>query len=289
MIHIKLDIRPIPQLYGSSYKDEIPQTELTPINFLDKLFGSCLSASLEMLIDYMKRSNRVGAYSSFRNAGQLNGTMTRIGRPNGDETVNLMWNQATLHCTIYGRPTRLIELVGGDCESGGFGMATTTVSLNHSLPNPHDEEQVISINANDDYLTEIERYLNDGIPMIALVEHLSIRKNQNEFQSHGNFENISELPISHLIEKPTVKHGHAVVIAGMVKKNMGTINYASMDEIDLLILDPSPSIELENFPSRFYNEVNHLTNPDFHTHRVNARVFVQFIQSQRGLISIHPR
>ena len=289
MLHIKLDVRPIPQLYGSSYKTDIPHAELTPINFRDKLFGSCLSASLEMLIDHMKRSNRVGAYSSFRNAGQLNGTMTKIGRPNGDETVNLMWNQATLHCTIYGRPTRLIELVGGDTGSGGFGMAATTVSLNHSLPNPHNAELAISINTNEDYLTEIERNLNDGMPMIALVEHLSIRKSQNEFPAHRNFEKINELPSSSLYEQPTIKHGHAVVIVGMIKTDFGIINGPDMDEFDLLILDPSPSIELENFPSRFYNTDESLSDPIRHTHRVNAREFVQFMQSTRGLICIHPR
>ena len=288
MVHIRLDVRPIPQLYGSSYKTETLHADLTSIDFSNKLLGSCLSASLEMLIDHMKRSNRVGAYSSFRNAGQLNGAMTRIGHPNGDKTVNLMWNQATLHCTIYGHATRLIELVGEDTGSGGFGMATTSVSLSHSLPNPHNTELAIPISTNDDYLVEIERSLNDGIPMIASVEHLSIEKSQNEFPSHRNFENISELPISYLHEKPTVKHGHAVVIAGMVKKNLGTIN-DPMGDFDLLILDPSPSIELENFPSRFYNPVPHLSNPDFHTHRVNARDFVQFMRPTRGIISIHPR
>ena len=94
----------------------------------NQLFGSCLTASLEMMVDWLKRENRAKAYSSFRNAAALDGVLTRQGHPNGDQTVHLMWNQATLHNTIYGSAQRLLHLLGSKRSDGGFGLKTRTVS-----------------------------------------------------------------------------------------------------------------------------------------------------------------
>lgn len=59
--------------------------------------------------------------------------------------------------------------------------------------------------------------------------------------------------------------------------------------VELLILDPPPSIELENNPERFYNPPSDLIDPKFHVHRINAASFLRKIQPEWGLIWTNER
>ena len=68
--------------------------------------GSCLSASLEMMLDYHRRTAAT-ASSSFHGVVPR---MARKARPNGD-VVNMYWNQALLHHQIWGQKTRLLDFV----------------------------------------------------------------------------------------------------------------------------------------------------------------------------------
>jgi|GEM_PF-2741574 len=291
---IELDVRAIPQLYGSSYPS--PQshgfTSMPRQAGAPQLFGSCLSASFEMIVDWIKLGARKRAYSTFKLAGPWSATHSRKGNPNGDKFVNLMWNQATLHNTIYGSADCLLHLVGEHPNDGGLGGVSRTVSLEHSRPKVQIRETVEIIQNQNQYLDWIRTFLKEyGHPIIALTRGARFNSSSNEFPSwhqHNERPPLSELPKSRIEEAETVRNGHAVVIAGIYERNLGIINQPSMDQCDLLILDPAPSIELENHPERFYNPPNTLTDPCWHTHRVDARDFIRYIKSERGLITFHP-
>ena len=288
---MELNVRPIPQLYGSSYSNP-HEAQIVRHNNAPKLFGSCLSASLEMLIDYMKRNDRKSGYSSFKNAGKLQSKLTRIGHPNGDETVHVMWNQATLHNTIYGSSRVLVDLVGLDYADGGFGMRTTSVSKPYNVPSPAENE-TCEVARNDVELIQFIKDIlfQDNQPMIALIENGQLKLSGQEFPLWDRHHRppMADLPESKIINKETAKFGHAVVIAG-ISVPFQTINMAHpIKGVELLVLDPSPSIELENNPERFYNPPAQLIDPAFHIHRVNAESFLKKIQPERGLIWINER
>lgn len=286
---IELDVRPIPQLYGSSYSNHHDGQINRHFNS-PKLFGSCLSASLEMLIDYIRRDDRTPGYSSFKNAGKLQSKLTRQGHPNGDKTVHLMWNQATLHNTIYGSSQALVELVGLDYAEGGFGMRTTSVSK-VKLSEARNETCEV---ATDD--VKLIQFIKDTLfqrkqPLIALIENGQLKTPSQEFPywDRENRPPMRELPESKMIDTETEHFGHAVVIAGIFVP-FQPINHAHpINGVELLILDPSPSIELENNPERFYNPPAHLIDPAFHVHRIAAASFLRKIQPERGLIWINER
>lgn len=296
---IELDVRPIPQLYGSSYSNP-HEGQINRHYNAPKLFGSCLSASLEMLVDYMRRYDRTPGYSSFKNAGTLQSKLTRQGHPNGDKTVHLMWNQATLHNTIYGSSQILVDLVGLDYVKGGFGMRTTTVSKPNYVPSRAENETCeVAKNetcevAKDDF--ELIQFIKDTLfqqeqPMIALIENGQLIPPSQEFPSWDRDHRppMVQLPESKMIDTETEHFGHAVVIAG-IRAPFPTINNPHpINGVELLVLDPSPSIELENNPERFYDPPGHLIDPAFHVHRVNAASFLRKIQPERGLIWINER
>lgn len=292
MSTIELNVRPIPQLYGSSYPmggpnnhSSMPRQPNQP-----QLFGSCLSASFEMIVDWIKQSGSKPGYSTFKSAYTWSSSHSRKGHPNGDESVNLMWNQATLHNTIYGSADCLLHLVGSDTLDGGLGGVSKTVSLEHSKPQSQISETVEIIQNQNQYLDWIRTFLKEyEHPIIALTHGARFHLQDIEWPT-WNHERppLSDLPKSRIEEIETVQHGHAVVIAGIYERNLGIINQPSMDQCDLLILDPAPSIELENHPERFYNPPNSLTDPCWHTHRVNAWDFIRHIMPERGLITLHP-
>jgi len=288
---IELDVRPIPQLYGSSYSNP-REGQINRHYNAPKLFGSCLSASLEMLVDHMRRYDRTPGYSSFKNAGTLQSKLTRQGHPNGDKTVHLMWNQATLHNTIYGSSQALVELVGLDYVQGGFGMRTTSVSKPNYVPS-RAENETCEV-AKDDF--ELIQFIKDTLyqqkqPMIALIENGQLIPPSQEFPfwDRDHRPPMVQLPESKMINTETEDSGHAVVIAG-IWEPFQTINRTHhINGVELLVLDPSPSIELENNPERFYHPPAHLIDPAFHVHRVNAESFLRKIQPNRGLIWINER
>ena len=289
---IELDIRPIPQLYGSSYHgsessnpSHIPRPPGAP-----RLFGSCLSASFEMIVDWAKNGTRNRAYSSFKSAGSWSKYFSRKGHPNGDEFVNLMWNQATLHNTIYGNVDSLLHLVGSHDTDGGLGGFSSTVSLDNDRPNrPAINESVNTIQNRASYLEEIRNYLKDRIPLIARIQDAKFVLDENEFPTWSNERpSLDELPMSRIQSLETVNQGHAVVIAGIYETEIGAINFPQLNNCDLLIFDPAPSIELENYPTRFYDPPATLIDSCWHTHRVAGGDFIRYLKTQRGLISLHP-
>jgi len=287
---IELDVRPIPQLYGTSYPYRKSEEAMPPSP--NQLLGSCLSASLEMMVDWLKRENRVKAYSSFRNAAALDGVLTRQGHPNGDQTVHLMWNQATLHNTIYASSQRLLHLLGSKRSDGGFGLKTRTVSRKKpQSPAPGETVEVVSSGKKyEDWIREF--IMEDECPVIALVENISlehrepldVKRMQNPLADRPPLSELPPSDINH--EERTTPNGHAVVLAGLHEHPLGAINYPSMlGRKDLLVLDPSPSIELENNPSRFYEPPPSLTDPAVHTHRVELDEFAPSLMQTRGLIT----
>lgn len=260
---IELDVRPIPQLYGTSYHHEAKGFFSTLPS--SKVRGSCLTASLEMMVDWLKEANRTGAYSTFRKASFLN-KHAKQGHPNGDELTHLMWNQATLHFTIYCNAQRLIELLDF------FDMPTRTISLTPPSRKGRLEarENVMSRSGLKQRIVEV--LLDDKKPLIALVDDMRIRSERH----HQEVEEITpfpDMPLSHITHEKTPT-GHAVVLSGI-----------DLDNGHLLVLDPSPSIELENHPERFHTPDERLSNPNNHRHRVDLDDFVRCLQSTRSLIT----
>jgi len=260
---IELDVRPIPQLYGTSYHHEPKGSFSTPPSSIVR--GSCLTASFEMMVDWLKGMNRQGAYSIFRNASFLN-KHAKQGHPNGDEITHLMWNQATLHFTIYCSAQRLIELLDF------FDMPTRTISLVPPSRKGRLEarESVMSRSALSQRIVEL--LMNDKKPLIALVDDMRIRS-EHHHQSVKEIIPFQDMPLSHITRERTPM-GHAVVLSGI-----------DLDTGHLLVLDPSPSIELENHPERFYTPEETLSNPNNHRHKVDLDEFVRCLQSTRSLIT----
>jgi hypothetical protein len=263
MNSIELDVRPIPQLYGTSYHHESKGFFSTLPSSVVR--GSCLTASLEMMVDWLKGANRTGAYSTFRNASFLN-KHAKQGHPNGDELTHLMWNQATLHFTIYCNAQRLIELLDF------FDMPTRTISLTPPSRKGRLEahENVMSRSALKQRIVEV--LLDDKKPLIALVDDMRICSERH----HQEVEDITpfpDMPLSCITSEKTPT-GHAVVLSGI-----------DLDNGHLLVLDPSPSIELENHPERFHTTDQILSNPNNHRHKVDLDDFVGCLQSTRSLIT----
>ncbi len=260
---IELDVRPIPQLYGTSYYHESKGIfSVLPSSVVP---GSCLTASFEMMVDWLKGVNRQGAYSIFRNASSLD-KHAKKGRPNGDKMTHLMWNQATLHFTIYCSAQRLIELLDF------FEMPTRTVSLTPPSRKGRLEarENVMSRSALKQRIVEV--LLDDKKPLIALVDDMRIHSERH----HQQVEEITpfpDMPLSQITREKTPT-GHAVVLSGI-----------DLDNGHILVLDPSPSIELENHPERFHTPEERLSNPNNHRHRVDLDEFVNCLQSTRSLIT----
>lgn len=263
MKSIELDVRPIPQLYGTSYPHEPKGFFSTHPSSVVR--GSCLTASLEMMVDWLKGANRTGAYSTFRNASLLN-KHAKQGHPNGDELTHLMWNQATLHFTIYCNAQRLIELLDF------FDMPTRTISLTPPSRKGRLEahENVMSGSALKQRIGEV--LLDDKKPLIARVNDMRICSERH----HQEVEDITpfpDMPLSHITRERTPM-GHAVVLSGI-----------DLDTGTLLVLDPSPSIELENHPERFHTTDQILSNPNNHRHKVDLDDFVGCLQDTRSLIT----
>ena len=290
---IELDVRPIPQLYGSSYHDSEsfnPSRMPRPPN-APQLFGSCLSASFEMIVDWLKNGTRNRAYSSFKSAGPWSKEFSRKGHPNGDEFVNLMWNQATLHNTIYGSADCLLHLVGSDVRDGGLGGTSTTVSLDSDKPpRPHPSENVMAIKNRVMYLDKIRYFLKElQMPIIARIQNAQLVLDGIDFPIWSDERpSLDKLPMSGIQSREVVNQGHAVVIAGIYETEIGAINFPQLNKCDLLIFDPSPSIELENYPERFYDPPANLIDPCWHTHRVDGADFVRYLKAERGLITLYP-
>ena len=260
---IELDVRPIPQLYGTSYHHESKSSFSTLPSSIVR--GSCLTASFEMMVDWLKGVNRQGAYSIFRNASFLN-KHAKQGHPNGDEMTHLMWNQATLHFTIYCSAQRLIELLDF------FDMPTRTISLTPPLRKGRLEarENVMSRSALTQRIVEV--LVNDKKPLIALVDDMRICS-EHHHQRLKEIIPFPDMPLSHITREKTPT-GHAVVLSGI-----------DPDTGHLLVLDPSPSIELENHPERFHTPEESLSNPNNHRHKVDLDEFVRYLQSTRSLIT----
>lgn len=260
---VELDVRPIPQLYGSSYRNEPKGSFSTPPSSVVR--GSCLTASLEMMVDWIKGVNRKGAYSIFRNASFLN-KHAKQGHPNGDEMTHLMWNQATLHFTIYSSAQRLIELLDF------FELPTRTISMIPPARAGRLEtcEHALSKTAIKNRIVDI--LVNDKKPVIALVADMRIR---SEYHQHKDKQitPFSDMPPSFIAREKTPQ-GHAVVLSGI-----------DCDTGHLLVLDPSPSIELENHPERFHTLEERLSNPNIHRHKVALDDFVRCLQNTRSLIT----
>jgi hypothetical protein len=227
--------------------------------------GSCLTASLEMMVDWLKAGDRKAAYSTFRNAVGMNG-FTKQGHPNGNEFTHLMWNQATLHFTIYCSAQRLIELLDF------FNIPTHTISFTPPLGRGGNEmcEQVMNRANMKQRIKQL--IFDEHKPVIALVNNMRIRSEQ-DFPHHNDQIPFSQMHPSHIHHEPTPQ-GHAVVLAGY-----------DLSTEHVLVLDPSPSIELENHPGRFYNTEPMLSNPNIHRHRVDLDSFVNTLQQTRSLIT----
>ena len=115
-MRIEVPVRVVPQLYGTSYdgKQELeeedhfhdewsglaPSTVLNQVRRADQI-GSCLSASLEMLIDGARTTPRKAGYSTFKG---VRAPLSGSAQPNRD-VVKFFWNQATLHHQIWGALT----------------------------------------------------------------------------------------------------------------------------------------------------------------------------------------
>lgn len=280
---LKLDIRPIPQLYGDSY-DFNPDSGLK---------GSCLSASFEMLLDWKRgcQGPRVPGYSSFKNTGV---NLTKQGHPNGNLMTHLMWNQATLHCHIYCSACRLVKFIGLGVEDGGCGLATRTVSI--QAPSPEINEKVISVPDQQGYARKIKNSIRKNRPLIALIDGAAFEHLQppEYFVGEPNKRRpFKDLQKSRIVERET-KDGHAVVIAGIYTPPPIGMNHDSLPSLfpsqdimlnELLILDPAPSIQLEQNPRWMYDRNLPASDPNFHVHRVVMRDFIQYLKPTRGLIT----
>ena len=263
MNSIELDVRPIPQLYGTSYHHESKGFFSTLPSSVVR--GSCLTASLEMMVDWLKGANRTGAYSTFRNASFLN-KHAKQGHPNGDELTHLMWNQATLHFTIYCNAQRLIEVLDF------FEMPTRTISLTPPPIRGKLEACEHAMSRTELKQRIVEVLLDDKKPLIALVNDMRIRSERH----HQEVEDITpfpDMPLSCITSEKTPT-GHAVVLSGI-----------DLDNGHLFVLDPSPSIQLENHPERFHTTDQILSNPNNHRHKVDLDDFVGCLQSTRSLIT----
>ena len=130
-MRIELPVRVVPQLYGTSYdgKQELekedrfhdewsglaPSTVLNQVKRADQI-GSCLSASLEMLIDGARTTPRKAGYSTFKG---VRAPLSASAQPNRD-VVKFFWNQATLHHQIWGSLDRLLDFVQRDKRMFGL-------------------------------------------------------------------------------------------------------------------------------------------------------------------------
>jgi len=263
MNSVELDVRPIPQLYGTSYHHESDGVFSCPPSSVVR--GSCLTASLEMMVDWLKGANRTGAYSTFRNASFLN-KHAKQGHPNGDKLTHLMWNQATLHFTIYCSAQRLIELLDY------FDLFTRTISM---TPLRTRGKLELCENLSSERLIKqriVELLSVEKKPVIALVNDMRIRSEQHH-QKEDKIIPFPDMPHSYITHEKTPT-GHAVVLSGI-----------DLERGDLLVLDPSPSIELENHPERLHTTDQILSNPNNHRHRVDLDAFVKGLQSTRSLIT----
>ena len=268
---VVLDVRAIPQLYGSSYhedhEDSIGIFTRPPSS---EVRGSCLTASLEMMVDWLKRANRKPAnlkkaYSTFANALFLK-KHAKIGHPNGDEYTHLMWNQATLHFTIYCSAQRMIELLDF------FGMPTRTISLTPPSAGGILETREHATSRADLKQRIIQLLSEEKKPVIALVNDMEIQSEQYH-QECDEITPFPDMPPSDIRYRKTPV-GHAVVLAGI-----------DLERGHLLVLDPSPSIQLEKYPERFHNTESRLSDPNNHRHRVDLDEFVKYLQSTRSLIT----
>lgn len=381
-MRIELDVRVIPQLYGTAGErpkaivDGVPtsapsmeweamtdeEREMMPEwKALDYdrhgaqdhngpppprgHLGSCLSASLEMMLDYHRRSGG-------NRASSFHGVVTRMARkahPNGDR-VNMYWNQALLHHQIWGQKSRLLDFVlrstrlmeGSSTarvrrKRGMFEAITYSLSPKEHEVAPHsgtvwanpvrtEKRRIASTRSVDEYRQPILHHLRDvQEPLLVCVHdfHIDPPKQHGgppghwlEDQAPNDDEQVpvgieeveygERLPWVSTVKKRSTCTGHAMVIAGLGQQVvLNRIVNAMEREFDswmvnpkltgnavveasrfwVKLLDPSPSLMLEDHPERFFSNPPHETmNPDLHVHWVRLEELLPCIDPERGLI-----
>jgi hypothetical protein len=378
-MRIELDVRVIPQLYGTASErpkaivDGVPIS--TPWMEWDDLTddermglpdwmalehnrhgaqdhygppppnghcGSCLSASLEMMLDYHRRSEGNGA-SNFHG---VNPRMNRKAHPNGD-VVNMYWNQALLHHQIWGQKSRLLDFVLRSTRLME-GSSTARVRRNRGMfeaityslePEEHDavrhagpngwprpvrteKRRVASTRDALAYCQPIIHHLRDvQEPLLVCVLDFHIYppkehggppehwlKDQRPEDGEPLPVEIEEEGVAHrlpwvsTVNKQHTQTGHAMVLAGLAQQPLMSHQEGEyqpwMDHPDLVrhgvilpsrvwvkLIDPSPSLMLEDHPERFFSNPPHETmNPDLHVHWVRLEELLPCIDSERGLM-----
>lgn len=308
-MRVELPVRVVPQLYGTSYdgKQEIeeedcsvddwpelaPSTVLNHVRRADQI-GSCLSASLEMLIDGARTTSRAPGYSTFKG---VRAPLSGSAQPNRD-LVKFFWNQATLHHQIWGDLDRLLDFVQRDKRMFGLPArgppkpmfrAVVCSGMQNNPPQIRGEK----IRTDIPYPEFIHRMIVEmELPVLARLdngfiwtpEHVDVPDSWPEVNNGAGH-------VSFMKQRPT-RHGHAVVIVGWAQR--GHDNHPihhrrppGESGIWLKIHDPSPSLQLEAYPERFYATPQHPSmEHSGHVHWVELYDFLQHVRPERGLVSL---
>ena len=308
-MRIELPVRVIPQLYGSSYDGEqeleeednlrdewsalAPSTVLNQVKRADQI-GSCLSASLEMLIDGARTTPRTAGYSTFKG---VRAPLSGSAQPNED-VVKFFWNQATLHHQIWGSLDRLLDFVQRDKRMFGLQAkgppkpmfrAVVCSGIRTNPPQIRGEK----IRTDISYPRFIHQMIVEmGLPVLARLdngfiwqpEHVEVPDGWPEMNNDAGH-------VSFMKHRPT-RHGHAVVIVGWAEREYGNQpmhhgHHPGERGIWLKIHDPAPSLQLEAYPERFYASPQHPSMDHAgHVHWVDMSDFLEHVRPERGLVSL---
>ena len=374
-MRIELDVRVIPQLYGSAMDRPAPTVDGIPPStpamdwrdFTDDEkglmsrwrplefdqngaqshlgpsppyghLGSCLSASLEMMLDYHRRT-AANASSSFHGVVPR---MARKARPNGD-VVNMYWNQALLHHQIWGQKTRLLDFVLRSSRlmdsrssarvrrnAGMFEAITYSLQPEHHGgssrmppvgPNPvRNERRRMATTSNAEaYRQPIIHHLRDmQEPLLVCVDNFHVIPPAvhggppDNWLIDGVWEDHDDgqvLPWASVVRERPTREGHAMVLAGFgrwygsdeydeqlaawsegprypdIPREEVVDDLARTGQMWVKLLDPSPSLMLEDHPERFFSNPPHeAMNPDLHVHWVRLDELLPCIDRERGLM-----
>ena len=158
----------IPQLYSKDEKSGFR--------------GSCLSASFEMVSEYLFDMNKNTSSRSSTVGGWLKGGFfpNRVDKKN-----KYFWNQSTLHNFVWAEMSRLIDLACYPSRRWPKYFVSTFSAINEGEIPLDDEDRAWEygdVKGQDEYLKIIKYTLELGLPLIVLVHGMKILKEESLFK-----------------------------------------------------------------------------------------------------------
>jgi hypothetical protein len=273
------DMIPIPQLYGSPYDPEKNKSSISHR-------GSCLSASFEMVCEYLLGRQYMLKSSTFGRSRDA-GRSAYPNRMREEGGTSYYWNQATIHHYVWGEVKRMIELACTEYpnENDPKMYAKTFTKSGRFEREIVPDFRATENGANGDYLGIIIKSLQEGLPLILCEKGMLLRQFPNApiigwdlNQKAPPWPGEGHVHLKNIMRDDRLHSPHAIVITGIENHKTSSPR--------IRILDPAPSMELRENLTHFHSPIvgpRSRMDPERHAFFLDWFELKKFILEEMGL------